>query len=194
MKNFLFLALGLVLLSSCSTKRSIGNGAYSDISLERSSDQYTLKRLKEVNSQSKAIFGIPVGNQAKKEGIVVRFNGINLGAQQKFLPAFSMVALSVVTGSAIYGAVGNEFDEEALAIGVSVAGAVPIAGFLNNQIWSDSALRNAAWNANSSLLNENKNIDVFLNPKYEIQTSNGIFTQKANLKANVMGAIIKTDE
>lgn len=194
MKNFLVLALGLVLFSSCSTQRSIGNGAYSDISLERSSDEYTLKRLNAVKSESKAIFGIPIGGQAKKEGIVVRFNGINLGAQQKFLPALSMAVLSFATGSTIYGVVGNEFDEEAIAIGVSAVGAIPIAGFLNNQIWSDSALRNASWNANSTLLEENRDIDVFLNPKYEIQTNNGIFSQKASLRAEVMGAIIETDE
>lgn len=195
MKKFLLL-IGFIslLFSSCSTQRSIGNGAYSDISLVRNPDGYTVKRLNEVNTESKAIFGIPVGGVASKEGIVVRFNGINLRAQQKFLPTLSMVALTFVTGSTIYGVIGNEFDEDALGYAVSGVAAIPIAGAINNQIWSDAAFSRASWNANSTLLDQNKEVDVFLNPKYEIQTKNGLWTQRVNLKANVMGATILTDE
>ena len=192
----LLLIVGCITLifSSCTTNRAIGNGAYSDISLVRDTDGYTVKRLKEVKSESKAIFGIPIGGVSSKEGIVVRFNGINLKAQQKFLPTLSMVALTVVTGGAIYELIGSEFDEEALGFAVSGVAAIPIAGAINNQIWSDAAFSRASWNANSTLLEENNDVDVFLNPKYEIQTKNGLWTQRVSLKANVMGATILTDK
>ena len=194
LKKLCFIALTALFATSCSSHRSIGNGAYSDISLNRSSDQYELKRLPEVNSNSRAIFGIPVDkNVSKKEGIIVRFNGVNLNAQSRFLPALSMIAITAVTGSAIHEIVGNEFDEEALGYGVSYLGAIPIAGFLNNQIWSDAALSRASWNANSELMQENQEVDVFLNPKYEIETSNGIWTQRASLNVKAMGARILTD-
>jgi hypothetical protein len=194
MRNVLSLLLvSLFLFTSCSTQRSIGNGAYSDISLERSSDQYKLKRLKEVNTSSKAIFGIPLGKKSDKQGVVVRFNGINLSAQQKFLPTLSMVALTVVTGLQINGILDGVIEEEALSYAASGIVAIPIAGAINNQIWSSSAYSRASWNANSELLEKNPEIDVFLNPKYQIKTKNGLWTQRVELKANVMGAEIITD-
>lgn len=194
MKNLLLLIfIILISFSSCTTQRSIGNGAYSDISLVRNSDQYELTRLKEVESESSAIFGIPTGGKAKKEGVVVRFNGINLKAQQKFLPTLSMVLLTVATGGVIYEFVGNEIEEEAIGLAVSYVAAIPVAGIINNQIWSDAAFSRASWNANSILMEENPNVDVFLNPKYEIETKNGLFGQKVKLKAKVMGATLTTD-
>jgi hypothetical protein len=194
MKNLLLLFVFVLLFSSCSTQRAIGNGAYSDISLVRSSDEYTVKRLQEVNTESRAIFGIPIGDKvAKKEGIIVRFNGINLNAQQKFLPTLSMVVLTFVTGSAIYDLIGQEIDEEALSIAASGLAAIPIAGAINNQIWSNAAYSGATWNANSTLLEQNQDVDVFLNPKYQIETKNGLWSQKVKLQAKVMGATIITD-
>lgn len=195
MKKLLLLSgLSIILFTSCSTQRAIGNGAYSDISLQRSSNQYSLKRLPTVKSKSKAIFGIPLGNVAKKEGIVVRFNGINLTAQQKFLPAFSMAVLTVATGGIIHGIIDSEINDEALGYVISGVGAIPIAGAINNQLWSNAAYSRASWNANSELLDENPDIDIFLNPKYQIITNNGIWSQKVELKADVMGARITTDE
>lgn len=193
-KNFTLILIAVLGLVSCSTQRSIGNGAYSDISLNRDSNEYTLKRLDEVSAESRAIFGIPIdGKVAKKEGIVVRFNGINLSAQNKFIPTLSMVALTFVTGSALHGVIGDEIEEEALSYTISGVAAIPIAGAINNQIWSDAALSRASWNANSQLLQENPEIDVFLNPKYEIKTNNGLWSQRASLEAKVIGARIKTD-
>lgn len=193
MKNLLLLFVCALFFSSCSTQRAIGNGAYSDISLVRNSDEYTVKRLKEVNSESRAIFGIPIGGKAKKEGVIVRFNGINLNAQQKFAPTLSMIALSVFTGGVIHGIVGNEFDEKSLGYAVSGLAAIPIAGAINNQVWSNAAYSRATWNANSTLLEQNQEVDVFLNPKYEIETKNGVWGQRVKLKAKVMGATINTD-
>ena len=203
-KKLVFVAVITLFTVSCSTHRSIGNGAFSDISLVRDSDQYELKRLNEVKAESKALFGIPLdGNVAKKEGVVVRFNGIKINAQKRIWPVLSMVALSVATGSIINEAVGYkeeetdwgtyESDEYKLGLALSSVIAIPIAGAINNQIWSDAAYSRASWNANSELLDENPEIDVFLNPKYEVKTKGGIWTQKAELSAKVMGARIITD-
>ena len=195
MRNLFLLSVSMLLLASCSTQRSVGNGAYSDISLVRSSDQYNVKRLKEVNTKSRAIFGIPLGSKvSKKEGVIVRFNGINLNAQQKFWPTVSMVALTFVTGSTIYSLISPEFEEDALAYGISGLAAIPIAGAINNQVWSNAAYSRATWDANSILMEQNTDVDVFLNPKYEIENHNGLWSQKTNLKAKVMGATILTDE
>lgn len=115
-----------------------------------------------------------------------------------------MVALSVATGSVINELVGYktedtdygsyETNEYKLGLGLSSVIAIPVSGMINNQIWSDAAYSNAAWNANSRLLEENPEIDVFLNPKYDLEIKNGIWRQKVQLRARVMGATLLTDE
>ena len=191
----MFLGGILFLFASCSTNKSIGNGAYSDISLVRDAQDYELKRLKEVNSESKAIFGIPLSKTSAKEGMIFRFNGIDVTAKKKIWPIISLVAISVATGSIINETVGfNDQGNYKLGLPLSSAIAIPISGAINNQIWSDASFSNAAWNANSELLTENPDIDIFLNPKYEIKSKNGIWTQSVKLKTNVMGARLHTDE
>jgi hypothetical protein len=210
MKKIIFFGLSLLMVS-CSSSLGVSNGAYSDISLNRDSKEYTIKRLKEINTESNAVFGIPIDKSlSKKQGLVVRFNGINLTASSRILPILSMVGLSLVTGSAIQAIAGYKYEEPVndyyggyygsyeeikkpnMSLGVATLLAIPVAGFINNQIWN-GALNRAAWQANAQLLKENDDIDVFLNPKYDIETSRKIWTQHAKLKARVMGAKIKTD-
>ena len=75
------------------------------------------------------------------------------------------------------------------ALGIVLA--TPIAGIINNQIWN-GALSRAAYESNAQLLRDNDDIDVFLNPKYEIETTKGLFTQKAKIRLRPMGAKILT--
>ena len=222
MRNNIFYFFLFVTMCSCSSSSKISNGAYSDISLNRDSKDYTITRLKEINKEEKAIFGIPTGKSLSKTGgMVVRFNGVNLTASKKIWPILSMVGLSVAIGrgisiiagqkevqklvqQSVYGYYNgqyqyymdnyyitvNEGNRIPYALGILLA--TPIAGFLNNQIWN-GALSRAAYEANDQLLRDNDDIDVFLNPKYEFETSKGIFTQKAKINFRVMGAKIKTD-
>ena len=212
MRNNIFYCILFVTMCSCSSSSKISNGAYSDISLNRDSKDYTITRLKEINKEEKAIFGIPTGKSLSKTGgIVVRFNGVNLTASKKIWPILSMVGLSVAIGSGISMISGlkenkitvNDWNGNPYtkytygpgyripyALGIGLA--TPIAGILNNQIWN-GALSRAAYEANAQLLRDNDDIDVFLNPKYQFETSKGIFTQKAKINFRVMGAKIKTD-
>ena len=213
MSNNIFYCFLFVTMCSCSTSSKISNGAYSDISLNRDSKDYTITRLKEINKEEKAIFGIPTGKSLSKTGgMVVRFNGVNLTASKKIWPILSMVGLSVAIGSGIsmssglkqnmtpmYDYNGNTYIMNTYGPGYNIPYALgillatPIAGILNNQIWN-GALSRAAYEANAQLLRDNDDIDVFLNPKYEFETSKSIFTQKAKINVRVMGAKIKTDD
>lgn len=192
---------------SCKSQLGVSNGAYSDISLNRDSKDYSIKRLKEINADSKAIFGIPTDkNLSKKQGLVVRFNGINLVSAKRFWPIVSMVAVTAVTGVAIqslggykektisYGSYSypTRSDEYNISFPLAALIAIPISGAINNQLWNGS-LNRAAWHANSELLRDNDDVDVFLNPKYDIETTYGIWTQTTKLKVRAMGARIKCD-
>ena len=205
LKKIIFCCLLVLTMYSCSSSRKISNGAYSDISLNVDSKQYNIERLDEITKEEKAIFGIPMGKKlAKTSGLVVRFNGVNLSGGGKILPIISMVAISTVGGIALSQALGfkekyNPYsnyttytDEPKLPYALGILIATPIAGLINNQIWN-GALSRAAWQANSQLLADNDDIDVFLNPKYTFETRKGFFTQTAKIRFRVMGAKILTD-
>ena len=183
MRNNIFYCILFVTMCSCSSSSKISNGAYSDISLNRDSKDYTITRLKEISKEEKAIFGIPTGKLLSKTGgMVVRFNGVNLTASKKIWPILSMIGLSVAIGSGISMISGLKEETttvtENVPIGPSspfgiytytkttygpgfnipyalgIALATPIAGILNNQIWN-GALSRAAYEANAQLLRDN---------------------------------------
>ena len=66
--------------------------------------------------------------------------------------------------------------------------ALPIAGALNNLTYPQAASSVASMNLNRKLIQQNPDIDVFLNPKYDISFNNGFWTQKALIIGNVIGA------
>ncbi len=191
-----FLVSLAILVTSCSSLSSISNGGYSDLSLNKDSNEYELKRLKEIQAEGTAFFGIPM-KADKKQGTIFRLNGINIGKSNQIGPILTMLAYTAVTGFAVNEIAGSkiqDFEEkDNLGLLPSFAIAIPIAGIINNATWSGSALKNASWNLNSRLVDENPDVDVFLNPKYEVEYNQGIFNQRAKIRANVMGAIIKTE-
>jgi hypothetical protein len=194
-KSFLFLAVS-ILMVSCASNTMISNGGYSDVSLNTNSDQFELKRLKEVKAEGNAIFGIPfdkkVGN---KSGIIVRFNGVNLLGSNRILPIITLVGLSIAGGSILNEAVGFKDNSDGYKLGLAVSSALvlPVTGIINNQIWSFSASGRASQKLNRELVENNPEIDVFLNPKYTIDKNNGLWTQKAVISVKTMGATLKVD-
>lgn len=182
-----------IVASSCNSLSSVSNGGYSDVSLNKNSNEYELKRLNEISVQGKAILGVPMRTN-KRQGVIVRFNGVELGKSSQVLPIITMLAYSLGTGYAINEIVGTGTNgDDKFGILPSIGIGLPVAGALNNLTWSRAALRNAAWDVNTRLVEENPGIDIFLNPKYEISYKHGVFWQNAEVKANVMGATIKTD-
>lgn len=189
----LFVIIIAPFFTSCSSYSSVSNGAFSDVSLNRDSSEYTLERLEEINVEGKAFFGIP-SRASKKKGVVFRFNGLELGKSNQAMPIITLLGYIVGSGFLINEIVGlNDKGQEILGIGPSMIIGIPIGGIINNSTWSGAALQNASWNLNNLLLEQNPDVDVFLNPKYSIEYQQGLFTQKASVRARVMGATLKTD-
>ncbi|MDC1259750.1 hypothetical protein N8091_03360 [Flavobacteriaceae bacterium] len=183
--SFILIAIAMFSLQSCKTNQLVSNGAYSDISLTRDASQYDIKRLKEIRTSGKAFFGIPMDRKVGNNfGTVVRFNGVELGGTKRIFPILTMITTSLIVGSATSAA----FDMDLLP-GTLIG--LPISGAFNNWYWPEASTTRAFQKFNRKLVQDNKDIDVFLNPKYEISTKNGIWTSKTNLKGNVMGATIK---
>ncbi|MCE1169543.1 MAG: hypothetical protein LWX70_15775 [Sphingobacteriia bacterium] len=194
MKNSFKAILTVIIVSSfigCSSNLRTANGGYSDLSLTRDSEGYTIKRIPEISRTGTAFWGIPKKQIKEQDGIIFRFNGITLNRSKRFLPTLTLIGMTAV------GAVGLpilSFREDEIALyAIGAVASLPIAGTINNIIWSNSAYQYAAYNINHKLITENPEIDVFLNPKYEIKRRNSLWKQETTIKLNVLGAKIIED-
>ena len=195
-KNFgIFVLAAITLLTSCSRQMYTGNGALSDVSLQRNSSEYEIKRLNEIEVSGKSFWGIPSNSynaNKNKKGMVVRFNGLELGRTPKILPILTMVGYSFGVGGILQETFGfKDNGDYKLGTVPSLLLALPIAGAINNFSWSGSAFSGATNELNYRLVTDNPNVDVFLNPKYTIEYKMGFWKQSTNVKAKVMGATIK---
>jgi hypothetical protein len=197
-KNFgIFALAAITLFASCSHQQFTGNGALSDVSLQRNSSEYEIKRLNEIEVSGKSFWGIPSNSynaNKNKKGMIVRFNGLELGRTPKILPILTMVGYSFGVGGLLQETFGFK-DNGDYKIGTvpSILLGLPIAGALNNVTWSGSAFSGATNELNYRLVTDNPNVDVFLNPKYSIDYKMGFWGQSATVKAKVMGATIKSN-
>ena len=195
-KNFgIFVLAAITLLTSCSRQMYTGNGALSDVSLQRNSSEYEIKRLNEIEVSGKSFWGIPSNSynaNKNKKGMIVRFNGLELGRTPKILPILTMVGYSFGVGGILQETFGfKDNGDYKLGTVPSLLLALPIAGAINNFSWSGSAFSGATNELNYRLVTDNPNVDVFLNPKYTIEYKMGFWKQSTNVKAKVMGATIK---
>ena len=192
-----FALAAITLFASCSHQQFTGNGALSDVSLQRNSSEYEIKRLNEIEVSGKSFWGIPSNSynaNKNKQGMIVRFNGLELGRTPKILPILTMVGYSFGVGGLLQETFGFK-DNGDYKIGTvpSILLGLPIAGALNNITWSGSAFSGATNELNYRLVTDNPNVDVFLNPKYSIDYKMGFWGQSATVKAKVMGATIKSN-
>ena len=202
-RALLFFSLLSVLVgfSSCSHQIKTGMGGFADISLNRNSSEYDIKRLPEVSGTGNAIFGIPYTstNAARnKTGFVFRLNGVTIGRVPRILPILTLLTTTLSTGYYVQTFVGlkdnpKSFDDYKLSYGVACLLALPVTGFANNLTWKNVAVANVLHEMNYQLVDQNPDIDVFASPKYLVNNKWGVWTQNADAKVNVLGARIRTE-
>lgn len=196
----LFFILTALLFTSCSQFIRSGNGGYSDVSLNRNSDEYTIKKLNPVELKGSSVFGIPgwgTNNRNKnKSGLIFRFNGVELGKIPRALPLLTLLGATYGYGKLIQKVVGYKEDsrfndEYKLKFGYAALAGIPFAGMTNNFLWNGAALSGLTNQMYYKLVDENPDVDVFVNPKYKVDYKLGLFSQKATVNAQVMGATLK---
>jgi hypothetical protein len=212
MKKIAFYFLLAVLIlgnTSCSKYLQSGNGGFSDVSLNRNSDEYTMKRLKQIEMDGNAIFGIPgIGAQNNKNknktGLMFRFNGIEIGRTPRLMPIITMLGFTYGYGQLAQKVFGRGKEtintgfsnytvegDYRLRKGLQYIVAIPFAGASNNLLWDGVAASGLTNQVYYKLVDENPDVDVFINPKYKVDYRPGIFTQKAHVILNASGATIK---
>jgi len=196
------LCLAIVLLPSCSQYIKSGMAGSTDVTLNRNSDEYTIKRLKPVELEGSSLFGIPgfgTNNKNKnKTGMIFKLNGFTIGRVPRILPILSFVSMSVASGVLIQSIGGtvdnyqsNRYGQYKINFPVAMLLGVPVGGVVNNLVWSGSATSGLTNQMYYRLVDENPDVDIFTNPKYKIDYKLGVFGQKATIRADVMGATLK---
>lgn len=212
MKNqILLLAAVLITLSGCRSTLSTGNGGYTDLSLTVNPSDYELVRLDEIKSSTKQIAGIPLDkNVGLDYGHVDRFFSFssagskNSGsAAYRVQPILTLALIEIPTlfiSGALWGVRSYTINPNngnlvvrrplgGLAFFTFVVGS-GISAAYNNVIWDPS--KRAIQRLNREIVDQNPDVDVFLNPKYTIERNQGIFQSEAKVRLNAMGAKIET--
>ena len=85
-------------------------------------------------------------------------------------------------------------EERNLSLGLALVAGLPVAGIINNFAWGQMTSTSRAFQKfNRRLVEDNSDVDVFLNPRYEIQQNVSWFSTKTKVKGSVMGARLITD-
>ncbi|MBP6054299.1 MAG: hypothetical protein KA527_01565 [Cytophagaceae bacterium] len=197
--------------SSCSDQVISGSGGYSDVSLNRNSSEYDIKRLKEVEVVGNSFWGVPYMKNkasANKSGFIFRFNGVSMFRTPAALPLLTLLSTTVWMGMTLEPVFGykkvterygnqsfsyEDPDKPNLHWAIASVLALPIAGAINNQMYPNIAVSNAMHEMNYQLVHQNPDIDVFSNPKYVITNQRGFWRTEGNVKANVLGSRIRTE-
>ena len=190
--------------------------------------EYDIEKLGEIKSTGKAFWGIPISQKKYKRksgSIGVYFNGVSLTKTPKILPILTLITLDFAFSSYVMQPIfgykkeerqilqgyDNNFNEiytvEQVKTGDRKLGIVsglllslPIAGTINNFIWS-GATAEASSTIERQLIDENPNIDLFFFPKYQVKKYNVfndgvkyLWWQEVDVDAKVKGATIKLTE
>ncbi len=195
--------LSMLSISSCSKYMQSGNGGFSDVSLNRNSDEYSIKRLKTIELDGDAVCGIPglLGSKNNKNknktGMIFRFNGIEIGRTPRILPILTMIGFTGFYSNLVQQIGGKKVDnygyneKNKIPTGASLLIGLPFAGVSNNLLWNGIAASGLTNQMYYKLVDENPDVDVFINPKYKVDYKLHFFTQNAKVKADVTGATLK---
>ena len=184
-------------------------------------NEYDIKTISEVNSTGKAFWGIPYGNGKYRRnkgslGPNFRINGVALSriTIPNILPILTLLSCDFALAISMQGLSGRKTERYYNSDGYSIKvddgpkmGIVtalllsfPIAGTLNNFVWS-GAKQEASLSIQRELIDQNPDIDLFFFPKYKIKKydvfNDGIkylWFQKADINVKVKGATIKVTE
>lgn len=187
-----FLLVALVAMVGCSTQKQTIAGAETVVSLAVSPEQYTMRRLPEVTAKGNSFWGIPSTPKGKKEGLVLSVNGVKIDRGSKVLPAMSLIGMSLVSGVLVNQYVlttpvfGNQKGVGDYLLSSAIS--LPVAGAVNNLLWQNSGYKVAMAQVHSTLLANHPKVDAFINPRYEVHSNMGLWTQSVSVNARMVGA------
>jgi len=200
MRLLLIALLGIVLFSSCSKQRLVANGARHEHPIHLG-DEYSWEELDPVEGEGRAVFGIPFAAEGQARtnasGLIIHFDGPGGFRFPKVIPMLTMIAGSFATAAVFSAAIGQRevFDgnggvmyRSRLPIVTALPLAIPVWGGVQNAVFSGISSSGVTGELQLQLIQKNPDVDLFFNPRYDIQYNQGLFTQSSVINARVKGA------
>jgi hypothetical protein len=203
-------ALTILFATSCSSTLKMANGS-SDNRPLLFEDEYDVAKLPELEVEGAAFFGIPSfskNNQNKRSrGVVLYLNGVESRHISRSIPILTLLGTSLATGLLIQEVGGyrdarstnftGQFREYSIPLIPACIIGLPIAGMINNLVWSNAAFSGASNSLNYRLVDENPGTDIFFYPRYTtVKNKDGfklkyLWTQDASVKLNLWGGQLR---
>lgn len=191
----------LFCFASCADQQKlVANGARHEHPIHLG-DEYTWKELDPIDVQGKAVFGIPSNmdqsDNVSRTGLIINLDGPGGFRFPKVIPLLTMIAGTFTTATFLRDLGGSDYDFQAgkvtysLPYMLSLPLAVPIWGAVQNAVYSGIANSGVTDEMQRKLIEENPDVDLFFNPRYDIQYRQGLFTQESAIKAKLKGATMK---
>jgi len=196
-----FLALGLAFLTSCADQQKlVANGARHEHPIHLG-DEYVWKELQPVNVEGRAVFGIPSNNGQKdsfsKTGLIINLDGPGGFRFPKVVPLLTMIAGTFITASTFREMGGSDYDFQAgetvynLPYILTIPLALPVWGAVQNAAYSGMSNSGVSGELQRKLIEDNPDVDLFFNPRYDIKYKQGIWSQQSAIDAKLKGATMK---
>ena len=176
--KFIFL-LSIILFSSCSKQRLITQGESGAAKINE--NNYEIKNLDQVTESSQSFFGFSAG-EINRDGYINNTLAVSPASQSNFLRLLTFLG---------YGATYTIVLSPAGGAVIAIFGGVILGGITNNATWSWTSENAAIRKANLLLIEDNPEVDLFIYPKYNIETRGGIFGNRSKATINAKGAILK---
>lgn len=196
--NILLPILSLVCLASCADQQKlVANGARHEHPIHLG-DEYTWKELNPVDIEGNAVFGIPSNNgqrdNVSRTGLIINLDGPGGFRFPKVIPLLTMIAGTIATASTLRAMGGSEYDFQArkeiysIPYVLSIPLAIPVWGAVQNAVYSGIANSGVTGEMQRRLIEDNPDVDLFFNPRYDIRYKQGLFTQESTITAKLKGA------
>ncbi|MAJ89879.1 MAG: hypothetical protein CMD08_01185 [Flavobacteriales bacterium] len=182
MKNIYYIITTMIVLSGCSQTLLITQGEQGYAG--ELDNKYEISELNKVTSEAVSVFGLGRGEH-REDGLIT-----NLVAQDLNYTQSNLIRLaSFITYSSI---IPITFGANASTGAITIPLGILFGGILNNVTWARTSSNEAITNANMKLIKENPDIDLFIYPKYNIQSKNSLLSNRAKVSIFSKGARLKT--
>jgi hypothetical protein len=108
-----------------------------------------------------------------------------------------MIAGTMVTAYSMRDAGGQEYNNQSrkmeynLPMGLALPLSIPLWGAVQNFVYSGMSNSGVSSELQRRLIVDNPDVDLFFNPRYDIEYKQDIFSQESKIRVQVKGATMR---
>ena len=192
MRSALFVVLTAFILIGCRSNVNVRSGAVNVIETQIPEEHLLYTEISEMGIKYSSFFGVQNGNQKSKvteSSSILNFNGQNISTGSSNLKPLQIFTFLLNVGAIALPIIAEDDDQTLLALGLGIIA----GGMINESLWSGFNKKNAIGIANNALISNNRNIDFYFNPNYNINSEKRLFKSNYIIDVNAIGVGIKKD-